>query len=239
MAERRVPVLFADEHLLVIAKPAGLLAVPDGWQPNLPHVRAVLEPQWGRLWVVHRLDKDTSGVMVLARSATAHRALNAQFAQREIRKTYHAIVFGEPRWRQRTVTLRLAPNRGRRKRTVVAAHGKEARTDLRVLQRFGAFSLLEAVPHTGRRHQVRVHLFTAGFPIVNDPLYGEATDDHPLPIQRLALHARRLTFRHPATGETVGFTAPHPPDFAAALENLAAYGDLYTRSTSAAFPKGE
>ncbi len=227
MTAWEIPVLFADDYLLVVAKPAGLLTVPDGWQPDLPHLAALLAPQWGRLWVVHRLDRETSGVMVLARTAGAHRALNAQFAQREIRKTYHAIVFGEPVWRQRTVSLRLTLNRGRRKRTVVDARGKPARTEVRVLQRFGAFSLLEAVPRTGRRHQVRVHLFALGFPIVNDPLYGDATDDHPLPIQRLALHARRLTFQHPATGETMGFTAPHPPDFAAALENLAAYGNLY------------
>ncbi|HFC09964.1 MAG TPA: RluA family pseudouridine synthase [Chloroflexi bacterium] len=227
MTAWEIPVLFADDYLLVVAKPAGLLTVPDGWQPDLPHLAALLAPQWGRLWVVHRLDRETSGVMVLARTAGAHRALNAQFAQREIRKTYHAIVFGEPVWRQRTVSLRLTPNRGRRKRTVVDARGKPARTEVRVLQRFGAFSLLEAAPHTGRRHQVRVHLFALGFPIVNDPLYGDATDDHPLPIQRLALHARRLTFQHPATGETMGFTALHPPDFAAALENLAAYGNLY------------
>ncbi len=227
MTAWEIPVLFADDYLLVVAKPAGLLTVPDGWQPDLPHLAALLTLQWGRLWVVHRLDRETSGVMVLARTAGAHRALNAQFAQREIRKTYHAIVFGEPVWRQRTVSLRLTPNRGRRKRTVVDARGKPARTEVRVLQRFGAFSLLEAVLHTGRRHQVRVHLFALGFPIVNDPLYGDATDDHPLPIQRLALHARRLTFQHPATGETMGFTALHPPDFAAALENLAAYGNLY------------
>ena len=227
MSDLTPRVLFADEHLLVIAKPAGLLALPDGWAPDLPHVRSVLEPAWGRLWVVHRLDKDTSGVMVLARSPEAHRALNNQFARREIHKTYHAIVFGEPVWRQRTVNLRLMSNRGRRKRTVVDARGKQARTEVRVLQRFGAFSLLEAVPRTGRRHQVRVHLFALGFPIVNDPLYGEATDDHPLPVYRLALHARRVEFRHPVTEEPLGFTAPHPPDFAAALENLAAYGNLY------------
>ncbi len=229
-ADLHPEVLFADDHLLVIAKPAGLLSLPDGWNPGLPHARSVLEPAWGRLWVVHRLDKATSGVMLLARTAEAHRALNAQFAAREIRKTYHAIVFGVPEWQQRMVNLRLSPNRGRRKRTVVDRRGQEARTVLRVLRRFGAFSLMEAVPHTGRRHQVRVHLFAAGFSIVNDPLYGEATDDHPLPIHRLALHARRLEFRHPVTGEPLALTAPHPPDFAAALENLEAYGDLYESS---------
>ena len=227
MTDFEIPVLFSDAHVLVVAKPAGLLSAPDGWQPDLPHLQALLEPQWGRLWLVHQLDKDASGVMVLARTADARRGLDVQFAGQEIRKTCHAIVFGEPSWRQRTVTLRLTPHRGRRKRTVVDPQGKEARTALRVLQRFGAFSLLEAVPRTQRRHQVRVHLFAEGFPVVNDPLYGSATDDHPLPIHRLALHARRLEYRHPVTGEWMGFTAPHPPDFAAALENLAAYGDLY------------
>jgi len=227
MTDFEIPVLFSDDHILVIAKPAGVLALPDGWQPDLPHVRALLAPQWGRLWVVQRLDKDASGAMVLARTAEARRVLENDFAAGAVQRAYHAIVFGEPEWQRHTVTLRLTPNRGRRKRTVVDPRGKEARTTLRVLQRFGGFSLLEAIPHTHRRHQIRAHLFALGFPVVNDPLYGEATDDHPLPIRRLALHARRLTFRHPATSETVGVTAPHPPDFAAALENLAAYGDLY------------
>ncbi|NPA92408.1 MAG: RluA family pseudouridine synthase [Chloroflexi bacterium] len=223
-----IPVLYADDHILVIVKPAGLHATPDGWNASLPHVREVLAPRWGRLWLVHRLDKDTSGVLLLARHPDAHRELNRQFETRTVRKTYHAIVFGEPSWQKKSVTLRLSANRGRRKRTVVDPKGKEARTDLRVLRRFsGVFSLMEARPHTGRRHQVRVHLFAVGHPVVNDPLYGVRTTDHPLPIARLALHARRLEFRHPATGEPLGFTAPHPPDFVAALENLAAYGHLY------------
>ena len=220
-------VLFADDYLLVIAKPAGLLSLPDGWNPDLPHVRSVLESAWGRLWVVRRLDRDASGVMLLARTPEARRALTAQFEARKVRQTCHALVFGVPAWQRHNVNLRLTPNRGRRKRTVVGPQGKEARTALRVLRRFGAFALMEAVPYTGRRHQVRVHFFVAGFPIVNDPLYGEATDDHPLPIKRLALHARRLEFRHPVTAAPLAFTAPHPPDFAAALENLEAYGDLY------------
>ena len=228
-----IPILFADEHLLVIAKPAGLLTLPDGWDAMRPHVRALLEPAWGRLWIVHRLDKDTSGVLLLARNAEAHRLLNDQFAKHEAPKTYHAIVFGEPTWRQQTVTLRLRPNRGRRKRTVVDPRGQEAHTDFRVLRRFGgAFTWVEARPHTGRRHQIRAHLFALGHPIVHDPLYGHATTDHPLPIRRLALHARRLECRHPVTGEWLGITAPHPPDFAAALDDLAAYGALYAEEPS-------
>ena len=222
-----IPILYSDDQIVVIAKPAGLLSLPDGWQAELPHVRGVLEPQFGRLWVVHRLDKDTSGVMVLARTSEAHRALSIQFERRDVQKTYHAIVFGTPEWQHRRVSLRLSQNRGRRKRTVVDRRGKPAQTDFRVLRRFRAFSLIAAVPHTGRRHQVRVHLYALGFPIVNDPLYGENTADHPLPIHRLALHARRIEFTHPTTGKRVGFSAPHPPDFAAALENLEAYGDLY------------
>ena len=228
-----IPILFADEHLLVIAKPAGLLALPDGWDAARLHLRALLEPQWGQLWVVHRLSKESSGVLLLARHAEARRLLNRQFAQREVRKTYHAIVFGEPNWQQHTVTLRLSPNRGRRKRTVADPHGQEACTDLRVLRRFGeAFTLIEAHPHTSRRHQLRVHLFALGHPIVHDPLYGHTTTDHPLPLHRLALHARRLVCRHPFTGELLGFTASHPPDFAGALEDLAAYGTLYAEKPS-------
>ena len=220
-----IPVLFADEDILVIIKPAGLRSTPDGWHPDLPHLRAVLEPEHGRLWLVHRLDKDASGVMILARNAEAHRALSLQWERREVEKVYHAIVHGEPAWRERTVDAPLRANVGRRKRTVVHPQGKPAQTALRVIRRLAGYALVEARPATGRRHQVRVHLYHAGHPIVADPLYGPGPQPGD-PIRRLALHARRLTFRHPRTGETLRFTAPHPDDFAAALEQLGAWRAL-------------
>ncbi len=217
-----IPVLYQDEDLLVVVKPAGLRSTPDGWDPSLPHLRGLLASQYGRLWLVHRLDKDASGVMVLARNPEAHRALNQQWEARTVDKVYHALVRGEPAWRQRTVDLPLRPNVGRRKRTVVDTRGKPAQTTLRVIRRWSGFALLEARPHTGRRHQIRAHLYAIGHPIVGDPLYGpgpQAGD----PIRRLALHARRLTFQHPRAAQPLSFTAPHPEDFNAALEQLDAW----------------
>lgn len=214
-----IPVLHLDEDILVIAKPAGLRSTPDGWDPDLPHLRSVLEPAYGRLWLVHRLDKDASGVMVLARSAAAHRALSRQWERREVEKIYHAIVRGEPEWQRHTVEAPLRANVGRRKRTVVHPQGQPAQTMLRVIRRLAGYALIEARPVTGRRHQVRAHLYHAGHPIVADPLYGPGPQPGD-PIARLALHARRLVFRHPCTGEEVRFTAPHPEDFATALAQL-------------------
>jgi 23S rRNA-/tRNA-specific pseudouridylate synthase len=112
-------ILWQDNVLVVLNKPAGLLTLPDGYHPDLPHLRSVLEPHLGRLWIVHRLDRETSGVILLARSAAAHRALNNQFEQQRIEKRYHAIVRGAPQWEQHTVDLPLRANVGRRKRTAV------------------------------------------------------------------------------------------------------------------------
>src|SRR5512136_520643 len=100
-----VPILYIDDVLLVIDKPAGLPSLPDGYNPATPHVRSLLEPIFGRVWFVHRLDRDTSGVLLLARSAAAHRILNTQFDQRQVKKVYHALVYGSPDWVAKTVDL--------------------------------------------------------------------------------------------------------------------------------------
>ncbi len=233
-------VLWDDEFLLAVNKPAGLLSLPDGYDPHLPHLRGLLEPVYGRLWVVHRLDRDTSGVMIFARSAETHRALNRQFEDRQIEKIYHALVAADPPWRQQTVNLRLQPNRDRRHRTVVDQRkGKAAVTRLCVLERFGSFSLLAANPQSGRTHQVRVHLAALGLPVVGDHLYGDGAGvylsqikpkyqkrafraENPL-LDRLGLHARSLRLEHPNIEETVLIEAPYPKDFALVLKQLRKY----------------
>lgn len=200
-------ILWCDEALLVINKPAGLPTLPDGYNPSLPHVRSLLEPTYGRLWIVHRLDKETSGVLALARSAEAHRGLNTQFEQHQVTKVYHALVNGSPDWKEKIVNLPLRPNRGHRHRTAVdTQHGKPAVTRLRVLERLGDCTLIEAIPETGRTHQIRAHLAAIGLPILGDPLYGPATPGE----ARLALHARSLKLTHPTTGEKVRLEAQYP-----------------------------
>jgi len=213
-------ILWADPHLLVVIKPSGLLTLPDGYHPDLPHLRAVLEPSQGRLWIVHRLDKDTSGVIILARSAEAHRRLNTQFQESRVKKVYHALVAGNPGWDTLTVDKPLRAGVGHHHRTIVdELQGKPALTMLCVLQRFtrpgyADYSLIEALPKTGRTHQVRVHLYTVGFPILADPLYGDPLHPASQRLASLGLHARTITFLHPMAepGEDswLTFEAPYP-----------------------------
>ena len=233
---RTLEVLHSDEAILVVSKPSGVPSVHDAMQPE-QDVQTLLSAQFGELWVVHRLDKETSGVLVLARSAEAHARLSEQFETREVEKVYHALVRGEPRWDERVIDAPLLPNGDRRHRTVVDAEdGKPSVTRVRVVRRFKGLSLVEARPETGRTHQIRVHLASIGSPIVCDPLYGDGKplllsqfkrayrptagqDERPL-LGRLGLHASSIEFAHPATGARVRFEAPYAKDFGASLNQM-------------------
>lgn len=217
-------ILYEDADLLVINKPAGLLSIPDGYLPDLPHVRFLLEPEFGRVYIVHRLDRDTSGVMLVPRTRHAHHHLNAQFEERKVKKVYHAIVDGCPHWNVLTIDLPLRVNGDRHHRTVIAPlTGKPARTDCTIVKRTDLWSLVKCVPYTGYTHQIRAHLSAAGFPINCDPLYQPrqpSLQARGSIIDRLALHALQITFSHPATGLILQFTAPYPDDFSTALTFL-------------------
>jgi RluA family pseudouridine synthase len=230
-------ILWMDDTVVVISKPAGLLSLPDGYKQQTPHLLTVLEPHLGKLWIVHRLDRDTSGVMLLARSAEAHHQLNDQFAGRRVQKTYHALVWGVPAWDELVIDQPLRKNGDRSHRTLVdPKYGKAASTTARILERFGAATLVQAQPHTGYTHQIRAHLAWAGYPIIADPLYKTKSQDlvsptaqqrtasdppeTVLPIERAALHALEINFHHPVNGAEMTFTAPYPADFAAALRAL-------------------
>jgi len=210
-------ILYSDDHIIVLNKPAGLSVLSEGWDPDAPYLRQMLEKEFGdpstgsgQVWVVHRLDKITSGVMVFARTAEAHRELNRQFERHEVEKVYHAIVEGIPPWDEHTARHMLRTNVGRKHRTVVVhKRGKNSETHFKVLQREQNWTLVEAQPKTGRTHQVRVHLSALGYPLLDDVLYGASETDL---IARPALHALSLTFTHPSTGERVTFRAPYPED---------------------------
>lgn len=233
MNESIVDILFQDADVLAINKPSGMLTLPDGYQPEHVHVRSLLEPQWGRLWIVHRLDKGTSGVLLLARNPEAHKALNDQFTRHEIQKEYHALAMGSPNLDQWEVSLPLKVNGDRHHHTVVDYKlGKPAITHFDVLQRFeGGYSLLTAHPLTGYTHQIRAHLSACGLALCGDPLY--QPKPHPvmgllqitpptiiLPTSRLGLHAYSIRFKHPSSNEDVTIIASYPQDLSDLLHLL-------------------
>jgi RluA family pseudouridine synthase len=211
-------ILFSDEHLLVLDKPAGLPVLPDGWEKDAPYLLKLLEAEFGKIFIVHRLDKITSGVMVFARTPEAHRSLSLQFENREAKKIYHAILEGNPNWNEKIARFPLRTNVGHKHRTVVdPKNGKPSETRFSVLKRYPAGARVEAQPMTGRTHQIRVHACALGHPLLGDILYGASPTDL---IARPALHARTLTFLHPATAERLTFRAEPPEDFVSALERL-------------------
>jgi tRNA pseudouridine32 synthase / 23S rRNA pseudouridine746 synthase len=214
--------VYQDEFLLAVNKPSGLRTIPDGYDSSLPYLSGMLEEQFGRVWVVHRLDKETSGILLLARNADVHRHLNEQFDRREISKTYHALVSGRPPWLHKQINLPLMVNGDRKHRTVVdEERGKPAISDVKVLVQYPSGALLAVSPKTGYTHQIRAHLSAVGYPILYDSLYRRPS--HPpfpgTPV-RLALHALEIEFNHPHTRMTKQLIAPYPSDFTKMLDGL-------------------
>ena len=209
-------IIFEDDSLVIVDKPAGLSVLPDGWEKDSDYLVKQLEEQYGRIFIVHRLDKITSGVMVFARDAETHRALNIQFENHDAQKTYHAILEGNPKWEEKVAKHPLRANVGHKHRTMVDdKNGKPSETRFKVIKRYQEAALVDAKPMTGRTHQIRVHAYALGHPLVEDMLYG-SRDRYGLP--RPMLHSQTLTFIHPATNERVKFSAPRPDDFEEAIK---------------------
>jgi 23S rRNA pseudouridine1911/1915/1917 synthase len=216
-------ILHADEHLIVVNKPSGLTVHPGAgrWRGTLaggllsrfPEV-ADIGPQ-ERPGIVHRLDKDTSGVMVIARRPEAYGRLQRMFKNREVHKTYLGLVWGKLAQKEGRIAWAIGRSTKDGQRfTVRGRKPREALTLYKVLKEYKDFSLLEIRPVTGRTHQIRVHFAAAGHPLAGDPRYGHRRPKASIP--RLFLHAYKLGFLHPATGEKVEFTAPLPAE----LENI-------------------
>nr|WP_047169761.1 RluA family pseudouridine synthase [Sphingomonas sp. Y57] len=221
-------VVHEDEHLIVVDKPAGLVVHPAAGNPDGTLVNALLHHCRGSLsgiggverpGIVHRIDKDTSGLMVAAKTDPAHVGLAAQFARHSIDRRYRAIVAGTPRLAAGTVDAPLARSAANRKKIAIVAdgRGKRAVTHYSVIEPLRGAALVECRLETGRTHQVRVHMASLGHPLLGDPVYGRSRPEHRELLNRLnfhrqALHAARLGFVHPVTSETLSFDSEIPRD---------------------------
>lgn len=224
-----VPVVHADDHVVVVDKPAGLVVHPgsghetgtlaQGLLARFPEMAAVGDP--ARPGLVHRLDKGTSGLLAVARSALAYDCLVAQLQARTVERAYLALVLGHLSADAGLVDAPVGRNDSDPTRMAVSAAGKEARTRYEVRRRYERpepTTLLDCRLETGRTHQVRVHLAAIGHPLTGDPLYGGG--GAALALERPFLHARELAFDHPATGERLRFASPTPADLAEVLARL-------------------
>jgi len=217
-------IIYEDDDLLVVDKPAGLTVHPAPGHPAHTLVNAILAhfPHLAdvgdslRPGVVHRLDKDTSGVMLVAKNSAAQADLAKQFKSHSVTKAYLALVRGRLEPENGIIEADIGRDPHNRKKMAVVAEGREARTEYRVVKYIGGYTLLEIMPETGRTHQIRVHLEAIGFPVVGDKVYGVKSEY----LSRQFLHASRLGFKLPSTGEYVEFESELPPDLEKALEAI-------------------
>lgn len=231
---RKFSVLYEDDRIIVFDKTPGIATIPERY-PGVESLKELAEPKHGRLWTVHRIDKDTSGVVIFARDAEAHKSLNDQFESRQTRKIYAAVVEGEMSAAEMPIDIPLISDPAHPGRMKPSAKGKESVTILRLREQFRGFSYIEAEPLTGRQHQIRVHCKAVGLPLAVDPFYGNheqlmlsdfkkkyrdyGRDEQPL-MDRLSLHAEELTVIHPGTGESISVRAELPRDMRALLTQL-------------------
>jgi 23S rRNA pseudouridine1911/1915/1917 synthase len=229
-------ILFEDKSLLVLNKPAGIVVHPAAGHEEHTLVNALLHHCAGSLsgiggvarpGIVHRLDKETSGCLVVAKNDETHLSLSEQFASRKVKKIYHAILCGELARASGEIHAAIARHPTHRKRMAVSENqnARTAHTNFRVLEKLNAATLVEAQIHTGRTHQIRVHFQFIGHPLVGDDTYGARQNARLAELTnyaapRVMLHARELSFIHPRTEKLVKFEAPLPKDFKAALKFL-------------------
>jgi RluA family pseudouridine synthase len=228
-------IIYDDDQLLVLNKPANLLVLPDRFRHDLKNLYGILTEELGKVFVVHRIDKETSGIILFAKTPEVHAALNEQFEHRMVEKVYVGIVVGMPPSETGRIDAPIAEN-GREVGVMRVSQrsGKEAVTEFRVLEQFNGYAMLEMRPRTGRTHQIRVHLQYIGTPLLSDRTYGDGRsfflshikpgyrtegEEKPL-LERTALHAFAISFDHPKNGERTNLMAELPKDMNSVLRYL-------------------
>ncbi len=229
-----ISLLFEDEDILVLDKPAPFLVLPDRFDAELPNLYTLLNELYGKMFTVHRLDKETSGVIVFAKTPEAHALLSEQFTQHTVKKLYNAIVVGN--YANPTGSINLPISEGRfGKMKVNFNNGREAVTNYTVIEALQGYALIEVTPQKGSTHQIRVHLSEIQTPVLCDGIYGKGSnfflshiklnykiageEEHPL-LSRTALHAASITFTHPTSKEEQTYSAPLPKDLNLVMKYL-------------------
>ncbi len=233
--------IYTDDHLIVVNKPANYLSIPDRFDRDKPSVQGFLQQQDGEIFTVHRIDRETSGILVFARDAETHRHLSQQFQDRSVDKQYLALVEGQVLPENGTINKPIGKHPSVAGKMIITKSGKTSVSHYQVVEQFKHFSLLAVKIESGRTHQIRVHLAGIGYPLAIDTLYGQrdafllseiklknyrlgkSAEERPL-MSRCSLHAHQIQFQHPISGEMMSFTAEPPKDFAAVLKQLRKWG---------------
>ncbi len=209
-------IIFEDNSIVAINKPSGLLTIPDGYHPEYVNLKKELDAIYGQVWTVHRLDKETSGVIVFALTAAAHRNLNLQFTNHTISKEYLAITHNYPNWKKFDLETSITINGDRKHRTIISSTGKVSKSSFTLTNKDLAsrISTIKIHPSTGYTHQIRCHLSHLGLPIVGDILYSKHLSEHQKSINkyfgRMMLHANSIKFIHPLSDALIEIKAPAP-----------------------------
>lgn len=243
MKKKDLPeIIFENENYLAVNKPAGWLTIPDRYFSGAPCLKFILEEHYERLFVVHRIDRDTSGSVIFAKNRPAHRALNEAFSNHDVNKIYHAILRGALRKEELEIDIPLLPNPYKGGGVIPSARGKYSLTMLKILKKFRMATFAECRLVTGRQHQIRAHAAAIGHPLLVDGKYGESDEfflssikrrynvgkneaERPI-INRLTLHSRLLEFDCPLTGRKISCESEYPKDFRVTLQLLEKYAGL-------------
>ncbi|TAL71089.1 MAG: RluA family pseudouridine synthase [Bacteroidetes bacterium] len=244
MSNKKNPInkIYEDDYILVLNKPAGCLTIPDRYDKSAINLYGILTEMYPKIFTVHRLDKDTSGVIVFAKDAESHKNINQQFQEFKVTKIYHAVLSGNLNQNELVIDIPITEDLNRKGYMKPSARGKESLTVLNVIERFRNATLVELNLVTGRHHQIRVHCASIGYPLLVDELYGKSKEfyvsslkrkynikkgefEKPI-ISRVSMHAKLITFLHPEFNEKVSYDADYPKDFSALLEVLKKYSNI-------------
>ncbi|MFC2130745.1 RluA family pseudouridine synthase [Bacteroidota bacterium] len=240
--ELKIEIIFEDSDIVVLSKTAGVFTIPDRYDRQALNLYNFLQNKYGKIFTVHRLDRDTSGVIVFAKNAESHKNLNQQFQDHLVKKIYHVVISGIIRQDVIDIDIPISDNPGKKGLSIPSARGKQSLTKLKVLERFRNATLCECSLITGRHHQIRMHCSAIGYPLLVDEQYGNSgtfylsaikrkynlrkdTEEKPV-IKRITMHSYELTFNHPVTNAKSTFISEYPRDFSALLQILRKYAAL-------------